>query len=82
MPGPQVWICTSCLLNMPDTLQDPPAVLAQRLPWGRTEEALALKFSRKERLGFAGLTMYWPASKGIQLARRWGVGSKSEKPLH
>ena len=75
-----LFLATESIRSM--DLQDPPAVLAQRLPWGRTEEALALKFSRKERLGFAGLTMYWPASKGIQLARRWGVGSKSEKPLH
>ena len=32
-------------------LRDPLAVLAQRLPWGQIEEALAPKFKRKDRAG-------------------------------
>lgn len=40
-----------CRIDSMIDLRDPLAVLAQRLPWGQIEEALAPKFSRKERTG-------------------------------
>ena len=40
-----------CRIDSMIDLRDPLAVLAQRLPWGQIEEALAPKFKRKDRAG-------------------------------
>ena len=37
LPGPQVWICTSCLLNMPDTLLAIPTGIAVLCPLQLTQ---------------------------------------------
>ena len=48
-------------------LRDPLAVLAQRLPWGQIEGALAPKFKRKERAGqcIAGQDLWGPTQQVV-----------------
>ena len=52
-------------------LRDPLAVLAQRLPWGQIEEALAPKFKRKDReCGVRSLTRAECGVRSLKLTPR------------
>ena len=56
-----------CRIDSMIDLRDPLAVLAQRLPWGQIEGALAPKFKRKERAGqcIAGQDLWGPTQQVV-----------------